>query len=376
MGTRRRGFTLIELLVVIAIIGILAAMVFPVFARARESARKAVCLSNVKNIALAIQMYLADNNDTLPPTEHRNEVIGAPLPGEDVLCGEAATYANPYLRWPVILDEYVKNRDVWTCPSAKVYGGVGAINPDPDWFRWLTAHAETVWGPDNAWGDMLCVWNTSWWPRGWGGAVTDTYLQGPVYGYASPEGADVTTVKAFRMSIADNAGVAVEGLGQSNWARKLVSVQDPVSHIICGDAGYKSAQGFMTNLCYVAYPEICALACSGVCGWVDWEACYEDAGDCVYMFAPNDGSFVSDRSLVKPYARHFGGVNLGFLDGHASWWNSERLIAEFASRARDGEGNAFGLIHWGPASFITGGGNVSQTEDCIGLPPYDGPVLF
>ena len=72
---RRRGFTLIELLVVIAIIGILAAMVFPVFARARESARKAVCLSNVKNIALAIQMYLADNNDTLPPREHRQEVI-------------------------------------------------------------------------------------------------------------------------------------------------------------------------------------------------------------------------------------------------------------------------------------------------------------
>jgi len=70
-----RGFTLIELLVVIAIIGILAAMVFPVFARARESARKAVCLSNVKNIALAIQMYLADNNDTLPPNEHRPEVI-------------------------------------------------------------------------------------------------------------------------------------------------------------------------------------------------------------------------------------------------------------------------------------------------------------
>ena len=71
---RRRGFTLIELLVVIASIGILAAMVFPVFARARESARKAVCLSNVKNIALAFQMYLADNNDTFPP-------LGAPPGG-------------------------------------------------------------------------------------------------------------------------------------------------------------------------------------------------------------------------------------------------------------------------------------------------------
>lgn len=57
---RRRGFTLIELLVVIAIIGILAAMLFPVFARARESARKIQCLSNVKNIAIAVNMYLTD----------------------------------------------------------------------------------------------------------------------------------------------------------------------------------------------------------------------------------------------------------------------------------------------------------------------------
>jgi len=125
---RRKGFTLIELLVVIAIIGILAAMVFPVFARARESARKAVCLSNVKNIALAIQMYLADNNDTLPPGEHRLEVVEYfdAVPGGadwdydgDGQVGDFSNGhcshnddGNPYLRWPVILDEYTKNRDV------------------------------------------------------------------------------------------------------------------------------------------------------------------------------------------------------------------------------------------------------------------------
>ncbi|MCJ7751034.1 MAG: type II secretion system GspH family protein, partial [Armatimonadetes bacterium] len=87
-SARRKGFTLSELLVVIAIIGILAAMVFPVFARARESARKVVCLSNVKNIALAIQMYLADNNDTLPPGEHNAEIIQYFSPCED--CDEPA----------------------------------------------------------------------------------------------------------------------------------------------------------------------------------------------------------------------------------------------------------------------------------------------
>src|SRR5512136_1571542 len=70
MVTRRfKGFTLIELLVVIAIIGILAAMLFPVFARARESARKTQCLANVKNIAMGIQIYLTDY-DATPPGEH------------------------------------------------------------------------------------------------------------------------------------------------------------------------------------------------------------------------------------------------------------------------------------------------------------------
>jgi prepilin-type N-terminal cleavage/methylation domain-containing protein len=148
------GFTLIELLVVIAIIGILAAMVFPVFARARESARKAVCLSNVKNIALAIQMYLADNNDTLPPGEHRQEVLdywaAGPGGGTDV-CGVETDYlptygwwTNPYVKWPVVLDEYVKNRDVWRCPSARVEVGAIYIIPGPDWLGHVQATTNSA----------------------------------------------------------------------------------------------------------------------------------------------------------------------------------------------------------------------------------------
>jgi len=61
---RRRGFTLIELLVVMAIIGVLTAMVFPVFAKAREAARKATCLSNLRQVALAMMMYMQDNDAT------------------------------------------------------------------------------------------------------------------------------------------------------------------------------------------------------------------------------------------------------------------------------------------------------------------------
>lgn len=61
-----RGFTLIELLVVIAIIAILAAILFPVFAQARESGRKATCISNMKQIGMGLLMYAQDNNETLP----------------------------------------------------------------------------------------------------------------------------------------------------------------------------------------------------------------------------------------------------------------------------------------------------------------------
>ena len=63
---RRRGFTLIELLVVIAIIAILAAILFPVFAQAREKARSATCLSNNKQIGLAVAMYIQDYDSTYP----------------------------------------------------------------------------------------------------------------------------------------------------------------------------------------------------------------------------------------------------------------------------------------------------------------------
>ncbi len=64
----RKGFTLIELLVVIAIIAILAAILFPVFARAREKARQTSCLSNMKQIALAITMYASDYDETYAST--------------------------------------------------------------------------------------------------------------------------------------------------------------------------------------------------------------------------------------------------------------------------------------------------------------------
>ena len=71
---KNRGFTLIELLVVIAIIAILAAILFPVFAQAREKARAASCESNIKQLSLGLLQYLQDNDETFPPTVTEREV--------------------------------------------------------------------------------------------------------------------------------------------------------------------------------------------------------------------------------------------------------------------------------------------------------------
>jgi prepilin-type N-terminal cleavage/methylation domain-containing protein/prepilin-type processing-associated H-X9-DG protein len=107
----RKGFTLIELLVVIAIIAILAAILFPVFARAREKARQASCLNNVKQITLGIMMYIQDYDD-ITPCSYLTQGVG-----------------NQSGKWPARVYSYVMagsysptsatpaRGSVWTCPS-------------------------------------------------------------------------------------------------------------------------------------------------------------------------------------------------------------------------------------------------------------------
>ncbi len=332
MTRRRRGFTLIELLVVIAIIGILAAMVFPVFARARESARKAVCLSNVKNIALAIQMYLADNNDTFPPSEHRQEVIDflftAPGGGDDCRIGEAgervqwmANLANPYLQWPVVLDEYIKNRDVWRCPSAKTEAGASFIVPHQDWLGYLT-DTQGMWG--DAQSNGPCFHMT--YPPGWGGEVTDSILQQRTASprFESGEHAHKTFVQSI-------------GTGQENFYDvKAVSLQDVASVPVIADKGIDPT---WLSIATIAYPDICCAECGGIAPYA-WSWGGAAAGispcpdgtycpECYELHASNVWWNASgfDDDAMKAATRHLGGSNIGWADGHATWVAAQRLCA-------------------------------------------------
>src|SRR5438045_6915999 len=81
MGYRKRAFTLIELLVVIAIIAILAAILFPVFAQARASARQISCLSNVKQFALGVLMYAQDYDEIIPRHDNNGSATYGIAPG-------------------------------------------------------------------------------------------------------------------------------------------------------------------------------------------------------------------------------------------------------------------------------------------------------
>ncbi len=128
---RRTGFTLIELLVVIAIIAILAAILFPVFAKAREKARQASCLSNMKQQGLALMQYVQDYDEVFPDLLGLNGIWNADW-----------TPASPYgVMYQLV--PYIKSTGVLKCPSRK--GKIG--------YQVNAYHSQSIYGfYFNGWG--------------------------------------------------------------------------------------------------------------------------------------------------------------------------------------------------------------------------------
>lgn len=127
----RSGFTLIELLVVIAIIAILAAILFPVFAQAREKARGASCISNLKQEALATLQYVQDYDETYPMAFGYGANYGGwttgytrPVPPDQF--ADAYVWGQSYSN---AIQPYIKNYQVYTCPSSTIQnGGYAGLN--------------------------------------------------------------------------------------------------------------------------------------------------------------------------------------------------------------------------------------------------------
>ncbi len=210
----RRGFTLIELLVVIAIIAILAAILFPVFARAREKARQTSCLSNVKELMLGNLMYAQDYDET-----YVYWTTGI---------GDAHPESNA---WWAAIYPYVKNADVYCCPS----------NPCSN-VDYATYHYH----------------NTHFW-------------KSPSWMYGM------------------NPNVQYESGGL-----KLAQIQYPAQLIVLGDS------------------------CHGMGD--DWRMCFPDAPGS-WSSSPSKCDIA--RTDQNPdWARHNGGNNYGFADGHAKWMKS------------------------------------------------------
>jgi prepilin-type N-terminal cleavage/methylation domain-containing protein/prepilin-type processing-associated H-X9-DG protein len=317
MVRRHNGYTLIELLVTIAIIGMLAGMVFPVFARTRESAHRAQCLSNVKSIAVAITMYLSDWDEFFPvETDKRaaayfNQFVGLEWPE---VC-DRARLANPYLREPVVLDEYLGNRDVWRCPSARAMSGAESIVPAGSGGFWLNAfRVDNADWKSRPWSRAPRPCKTCW-PSGWGGKVTDSFAQGQAHD--------------ARGGLED-PGVFIQGIAVNDNAHwiKHSTISDAVMFITCGDGGATgpavwSARG-------LAFPDLCMG--SSPCGLPDCpDACTADYDECPWsescgLDAEAKKRFYEDQTYRARWTRHLGGSNLGFLDGHAKWYDAETII--------------------------------------------------
>src|SRR5688572_3938171 len=115
----RPGFTLIELLVVIAIIAILAAILFPVFAQAREKARSISCLSNMRQVGMGLYMYVQDYDETYPRNDDCLPGTNNPVvPSASGCFGPYGNRINHY-KWWWWVHPYTKNVDIFFCPSRK-----------------------------------------------------------------------------------------------------------------------------------------------------------------------------------------------------------------------------------------------------------------
>jgi prepilin-type N-terminal cleavage/methylation domain-containing protein/prepilin-type processing-associated H-X9-DG protein len=264
----RSAFTLIELLVVIAIIAILAAILFPVFAQARESARKASCLSNCKQMGLAVMQYTQDYDEMYVC----NSWDTPPIDASD------SDVHNPQYRtafpWVYRIQPYLKNRQVFVCPS----------DPNPkDGWHCYDGVTITPMSCDSAWGVPTPIsYAPNIWVMGYGG-------------WENPNGC-----------LGDGSFIPDWGFKP----RGMASVPSPASTYMIADYGRCDLEDWwVNNLKAANYTSAIGDSAPGGGTQVD-----------------NQEPWHTNKTLDSVY-RHQKGTNIIFCDGHAKWKNGTQIYA-------------------------------------------------
>ncbi len=236
-----------------------------------------VCLGNLSRLAQATLMYVADNDGEFPPHQ---------TPMDPYECQWGADNSNPWLRWPVLLDDYASDRSIYRCPAVRTPAGHHGVLSHPHWIA-----SERI--SSKGWPRGPCG---SVWPPGWGGAVTDSETQGPC-----------EDPGRFAMGI----GGDMRSLG----GKRLQEIEHPERHVMWAD----SSRIWLT-LGSVLWASACRADCADVDGKADWENCpwSQECGAA--------GDFATNPKTREKFTRHEGGSNIAFVDGHVAWMSVEEGI--------------------------------------------------
>jgi prepilin-type N-terminal cleavage/methylation domain-containing protein/prepilin-type processing-associated H-X9-DG protein len=283
---RRTGFTLIELLIVISIIALLAAILFPVFSKARENARRASCQSNLKQIGLAIAQYVQDYDERYPI----GEIVPASTPEKACIITAAQQYVprlrslsvgtdsgNFGLAWMSLVYEYTKSIQIFRCPSGPTQAD--AVN-------W-NATTQAGYGILGYAHNPMVLQHSKW---------TD----------------GVTIDDVTSCSVIDPAG------WQSMHASRFTS---PAAAVMLMARGQTSAEAMECLYSNNPATKPCTTAPTA------WQM-------------GNDDVTVNSTQGTNPSRRHFEGSNFLFVDGHVKWLSFSYYLANKGTTTTSGLLNA------------------------------------
>jgi prepilin-type N-terminal cleavage/methylation domain-containing protein/prepilin-type processing-associated H-X9-DG protein len=286
---KKRGFTLIELLVVIAIIAILAAILFPVFAQAREKARATSCLSNTKQMGLGLMMYVQDYDETYPYWSwwYSSDAGGCGARDSSPLNAGCNHWES---MWFNAIYPYVKNAQVFTCPST---------NDHTD----LLQNHTWNWTNNADQASMVAAGFQSVFPT-----TTINYAYNQALAEGNISGGSATTMAAIK-SPAQMLAIADCDSGETN---NLVPAPDP------SNPADPYHQAIISR---VAWPN-------------EVSGCYGTEGPCgaalnnfgVQLPSQFGVAPVQPLSYYTSQARHSGGDNITFADGHAKWMRDNQIV--------------------------------------------------